>query len=38
MLPPRAALTDFDQREQLISMLEAVAANLGLAKGVHPGS
>ncbi|MGA3221578.1 MAG: hypothetical protein ABSE77_21335 [Acidimicrobiales bacterium] len=26
----------FDQREQLISMLETVAANLGLAKGVHP--
>lgn len=27
---------DFDQRELLISMLETVAANLGLAKGIHP--
>jgi len=27
---------DIDQREHLISMLEIVAANLGLAKGVHP--
>ncbi|MGO9658589.1 MAG: MarR family winged helix-turn-helix transcriptional regulator [Acidimicrobiales bacterium] len=27
---------DVDQREHLISMLEIVAANLELAKGVHP--
>jgi DNA-binding MarR family transcriptional regulator len=27
---------DFDQRELLISMLQTVAANLGLAQGVHP--
>ena len=27
---------DFDQRELLISMLQVVAANLGLAPGVHP--
>ncbi len=27
---------DFDQRERLISMLKTVAANLGLAEGVHP--
>lgn len=29
---------DFDQRELLISMLQVVAANLGLAPGVHPDS
>ena len=27
---------DLDQREHLISMLQTVAANLGLAEGVHP--
>jgi len=29
---------DFDQRELLISLLQVVGANLGLAPGVHPGS
>jgi DNA-binding MarR family transcriptional regulator len=27
---------DFDQRELLIAMLQTVAANLGVAQGVHP--
>jgi DNA-binding MarR family transcriptional regulator len=27
---------DFDRRELLISLLQTVAANLGLAQGVHP--